>query len=166
MGVTSSDISEQTLVGLAKALRAARLEAIVIGNSASMLNGAPVTTQDIDLLIRDTRLNRRKLARFAKAIGGTAPMPVSELSKVEWIEGGLAVPVEIHYDRIAGGLTFSSVRSRAQLVAVGNEKLAVATLADVIRSKQAANRPKDRAVLPILRDTLAVKMKLERPSKR
>jgi len=80
---------------------------------------------------------------------------------VEWIEGGLAVPVEIHYDRIAGGLTFSSVRSRAQLVAVGDEKLAVAALADVIRSKQAANRPKDHAVLPILRDTLAVRKRLQ-----
>jgi hypothetical protein len=138
----------------------ARLEAVVIGNSASMLNGAPVTTQDIDLLIRDTKLNRRKLARFAEEIGG-APMPVSELTKVEVIEGDLAVPVEIHFDRISGGLTFSSVRSRAQKVTVGDEKLAVATLADVIRSKEAANRPKDRAVLPILRDTMAVKRKLE-----
>src|SRR6266404_9168048 len=118
----SSDLSDKTLVTVAKALRAAKLEAIVIGNSASMLNGAPVTTQDIDLLIRDTRPNRRKLARFAKAIGGSAPMLVSELSKVEWIEGGLAVPVEIHFDRIAGGLTFSSLRSRAQLIPVGDER--------------------------------------------
>ena len=157
----SSDISERTLVVLARALRRTKLEAIVIGNSASMLNGAPVTTQDIDLLIRDTRQNRRKLARFADEIGGSAPMPVSERSKVEWIEGRLAVPVEIHYDRIAGGLTFSSLRSRAQVVEVGAEKLVVAALADVIRSKRAAGRPKDRAVLPILRDTLAVKKKLE-----
>ena len=157
----SSDLAEKTLVALAKALRVAKLEAIVIGNSASMLNGAPVTTQDIDLLIRDTKPNRRKLARFADEIGGSPPMPVSELSKVEWIEGRLAVPVEIHYDRIAGGLTFSSVRSRAQVVVVGDQKLLVASLADVIRSKQAAGRSKDHAVLPILRDTLAVKRKLE-----
>jgi hypothetical protein len=88
-------------------------------------------------------------------------MPVSELSKVEWIEGRLAVPVEIHYDRISGGLTFSSVRARAQIVVVGGEKLLVASLADVIRSKRAAGRPKDRAVLPILRDTLKVRTKLE-----
>ena len=147
-------------------MRAVKLEAIVIGNSASMLNGAPVTTQDIDLLIRDTRLNRRKLARFATAIGGSAPMPVSELSSVEWIEGGLAVPVEIHFDRISGGLTFSSVRSRAHLVAVGAERLRVADLADLIRSKRAANRPKDRAVLPILIETLAVRRKLEALSER
>jgi len=157
----SSDLSEKTLVKVAKALRAAKLEAIVIGNSASMLNGAPVTTQDIDLLIRDTGPNRRKLARFAEEIGGSAPMPVSELSKVEWIEGRLAVPVEIHYDRISGGLTFSLLRSRAQHVMVGDEKLVVASLADVIRSKRAAGRPKDRAVLPILRDTLTVRKKLE-----
>jgi hypothetical protein len=156
----SSDISERTLVALARALRAAKLEAIVIGNCASMLNGAPVTTQDIDLLIRDTRMNRRKLARFADEIGGSVPMPVPELSKVEWIEGRLAVPVEIHYDRISGGLTFSSVRSRAEIVAVGDEKLRVAALVDVIRSKKAAGRPKDRAALPILRDTLAVKKRL------
>jgi hypothetical protein len=163
MADTSSDISEKTLAALARALRQARLEAIVIGNLASMLNGAPVTTQDIDLLIRDTRLNRRKLARFAEAIGGTAPVPVSELSKVEFIEGDLVVPVEIHYDRISGGLTFASLRARAELVPVGGEKLRVAALADVIRSKTAANRPKDRAVLPILRDALALRKKLLRP---
>lgn len=157
----SSDLSGKTLVALAKALRAAKLEAVVIGNSASMLNGVPVTTQDIDLLIPDTKLNRRKLARFADYIGGSAPMPVSELSKVEWIEGRLAVPVEIHYDRIAGGLTFSSVRSRAQVIPVGEEKLLVAALADVIRSKEAAGRMKDKAVLPILRATLAVRKKLD-----
>jgi hypothetical protein len=162
MADTSSEISEKTLAALARALRQARLDAIVIGNLASMLNGAPVTTQDIDLLIRDTRLNRRKLAKFAEAIGGAAPAPVSELSKVEFIEGDLAVPVEIHYDRISGGLTFASVRARAELVAVADEKLRVAALADVIRSKTAANRPKDRAVLPILRDALAVRKKLQR----
>src|SRR5947207_5368558 len=135
----SSHISEKTLVGLAKALRAAKLEAIIIGNSASMLNGAPVTTQDIGLLIRDTKTNRRKLARFVDEIGGSAPMPVSELSKVEWIEGRLAVPVEIHYDRIAGGLTFSSVRSRAQVVVVGDQKLLVASLADAVPLQRSAH---------------------------
>src|SRR6267143_240326 len=65
------------------------------------------------------------------------------------------------YDRISGGLTFSFLRSRAQHVMVGDEKLVVASLADIIRSKQAVGRPKDRAVLPILRDTLPVKKKLE-----
>src|SRR3954453_17548566 len=109
MAATPSNPWGATLIELARALRVAKLEAVVIGNSASMLNGAPVTTQDIDLLVRDTRPNRRKLAVFAEEIGGL-PRRVSELSNVEFIEGDLAVPVEIHFDRIAGGLTFSSVR--------------------------------------------------------
>src|SRR5437868_533669 len=129
MGGLYSDLSEKTLAALARALRVAKLEAIVVGNSASMLNGAPVTTQDIDLLIRDTRLDRRKLIRFAEEIGGSAPMPGSERRKVEWIEGSLAVPVGIRYDRIAGGLTFSSVRSHAQVVGAGDETLRVGALA-------------------------------------
>jgi hypothetical protein len=36
-------------------------------------------------------------------------------------------------------------------------RLLVASLEDVIRSKEAAGRQKDRAVLPVLRDTVAVK---------
>ena len=162
MAASSSELPGKTLFALARALRVARLEAIVIGNTASMLNGAPVTTQDIDLLIRDTPLNRRKLLRFARELGGAAPAPVSEMSRVESIEGGLLVPVELHFDRISGGLTFAKIRSRADRVRVGEEELTVASLADVVRSKEAANRPKDRAVLPILRDTLLVKRKLKR----
>ena len=57
----------------------------MIGNSAGMLNGAPVTTQDIDLLIRDTRLNRRKLARFAEEIGGGTSAGLRP-QRVAWIE--------------------------------------------------------------------------------
>jgi hypothetical protein len=163
MAATSSEPPEVTLLELARALRLVRLEAVVIGNSASMLHGAPVTTQDIDLLIRDTALNRKKLARLAGEIGGAAPAPVSEPSNVEVIEGGLVVPLEVHYDRLSGGLTFASIRSRSQRVSLGAEALLVASLADVIRSKQAADRPKDRAVLPILRDTLAVLQKVTEP---
>jgi hypothetical protein len=33
--------------------------------------------------------------------------------------------------------------------------VAVSSLADIIRSKQAANRPKDQRVLPVLREILA-----------
>ena len=51
----------------------------------------------------------------------------------------------------------TSVRSRAYSAVVGREVLSVAALADVIASKSAAGRPKDKAVLPILRDTLAVR---------
>jgi hypothetical protein len=42
----------------------------------------------------------------------------------------------------------------------------VASLADVIRSKEAANRPKDRAALPVLRRILEQQRRRARNSKR
>jgi hypothetical protein len=42
------------LVGVARALREQGLEAVLIGNSAAAVQGAPVTTMDIDFLIRKT----------------------------------------------------------------------------------------------------------------
>ncbi len=40
---------------------------------------------------------------------------------------------------------------------------ALASLEDVILSKEATGRPKDHAQLPILRDTLRVKKALQKP---
>jgi hypothetical protein len=49
------------------------------------------------------------------------------------------------------GLTsFDGVRDRASTIVVGGTDLLVASLDDVIRSKRAARRPRDRAVLDIL----------------
>jgi hypothetical protein len=45
----------------------------------------------------------------------------------------------------------------------GGKRVNMASLADVIRSKQAANRPKDIAALPLLRQTLEERRCLEGP---
>jgi hypothetical protein len=42
------------LVEVARQLRAANLEAVLIGNAAAALQGAPVTTVDFDFLFRAT----------------------------------------------------------------------------------------------------------------
>jgi hypothetical protein len=49
------------LKAIAKALHKARLETIMVGNSAAALHGAPVTTVDIDFMFRKTPANLRKL---------------------------------------------------------------------------------------------------------
>lgn len=144
---------ERFLSELALALQTVGLEAIVVGNMASILNGAPVLTQDVDLLVRDTPLNRKKLKRLAAALGGTGPLPISDLTNTARIYGA-DIPVDIIYDRLSGNLNFASIKSRARLEPVGAATLLVAGLADVIKSKAAAGRRKDKATLPILRDTL------------
>ena len=89
-------------------------------------------------------------------MGGVGPERISGLTSTERIYG-TDVPIDILYDQMIGGLKFASVRSRAHPAVVGHEVLTVAALADVIKSKIAAGRPKDKAVLPVLRDTLAVR---------
>jgi hypothetical protein len=50
--------------------------------------------------------------------------------------------------------SFEGVRDRASLVDIGGVTLVVASLADIIRSKKAAGRPRDLAVLEILERAL------------
>jgi hypothetical protein len=149
---------ERFLAKLATALQTTKLDAIVVGNMASILNDAPVLTQDVDLLVRDTKLNRKKLRQLAEELGGVGPERLSGLTATEHIYGA-DLPIDILYEEMSGGLKFASVKTRAHLQVVGKkgELLMVASLADIIKSKTVANRPKDRAVLPILRDTLAAR---------
>lgn len=151
---------EDFLSQLVTALAQARLEAIIIGNVAGILQGAPVLTQDVDLLVRDTPLNRKKLRAFAQALGGSGPDTISGLTRVQRILG-TAVPIDILFDDMGQNLGFEAVRSRSVKVPFGRRSATVASLEDVIRSKEAAGRPKDLAQLPILRDTLAVRRVME-----
>ena len=148
------------LESIAAAIEKARLDAIVVGNTACELHGAPVTTEDVDLVIRDTRLNRKKLKAFADALSGVA-MDIDDLVTAKRIHLK-DIYVDVLFDKIGGGIKFDSLRARATKIPIGKHSLTVASLEDVIKSKEAAGRKKDLAVLPILRDTLKVKRALAR----
>jgi len=61
--------------------------------------------------------------------------------------------------RIDGIRSMESLRSRADRVEMGGCTMLVASLEDIIRSKRAAGRPRDRAVLEILEKVLDEKKK-------
>jgi hypothetical protein len=144
---------------LLRALQQTRIQALVVGTVAAALQGAPILTRDIDFLIRDTRRNREKIAQLCAALGARAT-PFSELTTAIRLVG-LETPVDLMFDTLPGVGRFESVRARSVRVPIGDREARVATLEDVIKSKETANRPKDRAQLPILRDTLRVKKALE-----
>jgi hypothetical protein len=152
---------ETFLERLLAALDQVGLEALIVGSTAAVLQGAPVMTQDVDLLVRDTPLVRQKLEKLGEALKAARPAPVSELSSALTILGG-ELPVDVLFDALPGGLRFASLKSRAVKIPVGERTATVATLADVIASKAAAGRPKDLAQLPILRDTLKIITALEK----
>lgn len=151
--------AEPLLSSVAAALAQARLEAILVGNAAAAVHGAPVTTVDFDFMFRTTPANLAKLKKFAKQMDAMVLRPyypMSSLYRVMNDDRGLQadfMPV------MHGVKSFNSLRSRAEKIQLGGQSLWVASLKDIIASKRAADRPRDRAVLEVLEKTLREKGK-------
>jgi hypothetical protein len=142
------------LARLARALNDEHLDAVLVGNAAAALQGAPVTTLDFDFMFRKTAGNLRKLKAIARALGATVLRPyypASELFRVVNDEVGLQADF---MPTLHGVRSFEGLRSRSTAVTIEGAQLRVAALDDIIKSKRAAARPRDRAVLPVLEATL------------
>ena len=142
------------LARIAETLERHGLEAILIGNAAAALQGAPVTTIDLDFLFRRTPANIRKLKAIAgelEAVVLRPYYPVSPLWRIARDRDGLQLDF---MEAIHGLRSFEGLRKRASPARIGNTDLLVASLADIIKSKKAAARPQDLAVLPILEKVL------------
>ena len=64
---------------LAEAIAKAGLQVIFIGNSAALLHSIPVSTQDVDLLVRDHPLLQKKLEKFAADFGVVLTRPKEKI---------------------------------------------------------------------------------------
>jgi hypothetical protein len=154
------------LAEVGRHLNAIRLEAVLIGNAAAALQGAPVTTIDFDFLFRKTPRNLAKLKKLADRLQATVLRPyypASDLYRVVRDADGLQLDFMGH---IHGIRSVEGVRGRASLIEVGGETICVASLEDIIRSKRAARRPSDLAVLPILEKSLEEAARASRPPRR
>ncbi|MEZ5175503.1 MAG: hypothetical protein R2823_04780 [Acidimicrobiia bacterium] len=142
---------------------------IVIGGIAARLRGAPLLTQDIDITPANDAQNLTQLADALTAL--EAKLRTAEAPE------GLAFPIEPGFLQSVDSWTLTTIHGDLDLVfmpdgTTGYKDLVrsadstqirtspalfvmVASLADVIRSKQAAGRDKDRASLPLLRKTLS-----------
>jgi hypothetical protein len=139
---------------IAELLERHKLEAILIGNAAAALQGAPVTTIDIDFLFRRTPANIRKLKAIAAELDAVLLRPyypVSPLWRISRDSDGLQIDF---MNEIDGVRSFEGLRKRSTAAHVSGASLLVAALADIIRSKKAAGRPQDLAVLPMLEKAL------------
>lgn len=142
------------LVEIGRRLRELNFDAVLIGNAAAALQGAPVTTVDFDFFFRKTARNLRKLKSFARSLGATVLRPyypASDLYRIVREEDGLQVDF---MGTIHGIRSFEGVRSRAAVIEIEGVPVLVASLTDIVKSKKAARRPRDLAVLKILEDAL------------
>jgi len=159
------------LITVARALRQQGLEAILIGNAAAALHGAPLTTLDLDFLFRKTPGNLKKLKAMARGLGAVILKPyypVSDLFRLVRDDDSL----QLDFMAVIHGVrSYNGLRSRATNIDLGGEPILVAALSDIIASKRAANRARDRAVLDVLKKTLeeqevAARRKVEGPQNR
>lgn len=152
---------EAVLLEVARAVNRVKLDAVLIGNGAAALHGVPITTQDIDLFVRDTPRNADKIDQLVAALGKNvvASRPFEPTSRMIRIEG-LPVDVDLVFE-LSSHAKFESVRARSVVLTIEGVSFRVANLQDVIEAKRAANRLKDQAVLPLLEQFQRVRDALE-----
>jgi hypothetical protein len=147
------------LAEIGRSLRRVHLEAVLIGNAGAALQGAPVTTVDFDFFFRKTPRNLRKLKALARALDATILRPyypASDLYRVVRDADGLQLDF---MGAIHGIRSYEGVRARATTIEIESVPIVVASLADIIRSKRAARRPRDLAILDTLEKALEAKEK-------
>lgn len=126
-----------------------KIRFLVVGLSAAALQGAPVVTEDIDLWFDD--LSDPKLMQALVSVGAAYIPPFGYNPPM--LGGAGSDPFDIAV-RMSGLKDFAAEWKHAVEIKVGKLRLKVLPLERILASKQAANRPKDQRVIPVLENTL------------
>lgn len=140
------------------------VEYVLIGGLAAVFHGAPHFTGGVDICPRRTCLNLECLASALESLdahvqpgdGERVAFPEdAALTRAEFILRTTTAVGELNvvYEPSGTG-GFDDLRRAATTIDLDGIAVPVASLADVIRSKEAANRPRDQAVLHVLRELL------------
>jgi hypothetical protein len=134
---------------------------MVVGLSAATMQGAPVVTQDVDLWFKN--LGDAKMSAALQEVGAAYVPP--SINNPPMLAGTGAELFDIVL-RMDGLGTFSEEIRNCIDVPIARHKLKVLRLDRILASKIAANRPKDRLTIQVLRDALATTQSSGRPPKK
>jgi hypothetical protein len=143
------------LDALVQALLGAGVEFIVVGGAAAVLHGAPITTQDLDIVHRRTPENVRRLsdllAKLDATFRGRDLRPSADLLgghgqlNLSTSLGPLD-PLCVLHD----GRGYDELLPHTEILTDGSSQIRVLDLETLIAVKAAAGRARDKLVLPIL----------------
>jgi hypothetical protein len=157
--------SSVKFLGLLRILLRHGVDFFVVGGVAAQLEGAPILTLDLDVLYDKTPANLIRLLSALREIKARYRDPAGrhiepDMTKLETLRMHLLLTDLGALDilsSIGDGLTYHDLLGRTAIYELGQDRVRVLELAAVIETKEHANRDKDRAVLPVLRQTLAMK---------
>jgi hypothetical protein len=150
------------------------VEYILVGGFAAVAHGAPHITNDIDITPKDDLDNLARLSAALTELGARVRGDHEGRETFEFRHDAASLRHQtvLNLTTDAGNLDITVVPSGTQgykdlrrdaiEIMVNGVPVLVASLADVIRSKEAANRPKDRTALPVLRRLLEEQRREER----
>ena len=139
---------------------------VVIGGIAAVLHGAAHVTTDVDVVPEEGLRNLERLSAALHELGARIRMSgepdgvpfdhsAVSLARVRiWNLQTELGDLDITFEP-SGTRGYEDLRRDAVVLSIRDVDVTVASLADVIRSKEAAGRPRDRAALPALRELLS-----------
>ena len=141
-----------------------QVDFIVIGGVCGVLHGAPVTTFDLDILYANNRANNERLlaallqldACYRDATDRVIRPAMSHLAagKVSLLTTS-AGPLDV-LGQVGKGETYEAMLAHSEILELSRDcRFRILDLPTLIRLKEELGRSKDRAVLEILRETLA-----------
>jgi len=138
---------------------------ILVGGVAAILEGAPLSTLDVDVVFLRREENMPPLLNALRALGARYVDPAGrhilpdadKLSSLRMhrlkTEFG---PLDV-METIGHGLSYADLIGDTQVMEIAGINVRVLGLETIILSKEQANREKDRATLHVLRRTLRLK---------
>lgn len=138
---------------------------VLVGGVAAVLHGSPHVTTDVDVVPQDGRENLERLSAALREVharirvaGEPDGVPfdhsAESLSRVR-VWNLVTDHGDLDLTFVPSGTRgYDDLVRDARPMTIGGVAVPVASLADVIRSKEAAGREKDRLTLPVLRRLL------------
>ena len=136
---------------LYKSLNKNKVKYLIIGGIACIIYGVPRNTLDIDIFIEPTLKNARRLLKALKEAGfGTACMTTPQKiikNEINVFEDYLRLDIITK----PKGLVFAESWKRRSAKKINGISIKVASVKDIIKSKQAAKRDFDKEDIKILK---------------
>lgn len=154
-------------IALLGSLAQHRVEFVLIGGLGAAVHGSPYATVDVDVVPRHVRANLERLSEALRELQARVYVSIAESVAFDANARSLGDAKVWNLATCYGGLDisfvpagtsgYSDLSAHATRVDLGGFEVQVAALEDIIRSKEAANREKDRVVLPALRRLLEMR---------